>query len=202
MIEMKRMAIVVALLLGSHVAAAQSTAPPKVEVRDSKPIEADFSRRVDDYVKLHKQLEAMLPKLPKEATPQQIDQEQRALLQLVARARANARPGDLFTPDMQTIIKQRFAVIFQGRRGQETKKYIHDEPHPVTPEINKRYPDNVPLSTMPPRVLAQLPKLPDELEYRFVANHLILMDVHAHIILDYMLNAIPADPAAAADKKE
>src|SRR5204863_3096371 len=112
--------------------------------------------------------------------------------QLVARARADAKAGDIFTPEMQTFVKQRFAAIFKGPRGAQIRKYIHDEPHPVTPEINKRYPDIVPLSTMPVSVLAQLPKLPDELEYRFIQNHLILMDVHAHVILDYVLDAIPA----------
>ena len=132
------------------------------------------------------------PKLPKEATPQQIDADQRARERLVAEARATAKPGDLFTPEKQRIIHQRFNAIFRGTRGQQIKKYIHDEPHPVSPAINKRYPDEVPTSTMPPSVLAALPKLPDELEYRFVANHLILMDVHAYVILDYVLDAIPA----------
>jgi hypothetical protein len=155
-----------------------------------------FRKQVDQYAQLHKRLEAMLPKLPKDATPQQIDRDQRALEQLIVQARRDAKPGEFFNADMQTLVRRRFAVIFQGARGRQIKKYIHDEPHPVAPVINKRYPDVVPLSTMPLSVLAQLPKLPDELEYRFIANHLILMDVHAHVILDYMLNAIPADTPA------
>jgi len=61
----------------------------------------------------------------------------------------------------------------------------------VTPEVNKRYPAVVPLATMPASVLAALPKLPGELEYRFVSNHLIIMDSDAAVILDYVLNAIP-----------
>jgi hypothetical protein len=198
--------LAVTMMCVASTAAAQSTKaptePPKVRVPADAVIEADFLKRVNDYVTLHKKLEAMLPKLPKDATPQQIDRDQRALLQLVATARANARAGDLFAADMQKLIHRRFDVIFQGIRGQQAKRYIHDEPHPVRPAINTRYPDTVPLSTMPPRVLAQLPKLPEELEYRFVANHLILMDVHAHLILDYVLNAIPADAVAAQDKKD
>ena len=39
---------------------------------------------------------------------------------------------------------------------------------------------------MPPQVLVALPKLPEELEYRFIQNSLILFDPHAHIIVDYM----------------
>jgi hypothetical protein len=160
-------------------------------VNGTAAAEAAFVKRVNEYVTLHKKLEAMLPKLPDHATPQQIDQNQRAMGELVAQARATAKAGDLFTPDIQQVVHRIFADVFKGQAGRDAKKYIHDEPHPVMPEINKRYPDTVPLSTMPLRVLAGLPKLPDELEYRFIANHLILMDVHAHLILDYILNAIP-----------
>jgi hypothetical protein len=39
---------------------------------------------------------------------------------------------------------------------------------------------------MPPQVLAALPKLPQELEYRFVGARLILLDTHADIILDFV----------------
>ena len=48
----------------------------------------------------------------------------------------------------------------------------------------------VPISTVPPQVLAQLPKLPEELEYRFIQTTLILFDSHAHIIADFVERAI------------
>jgi hypothetical protein len=41
-------------------------------------------------------------------------------------------------------------------------------------------------------VLAALPKLPKDLEYRFIGDRLILLDVHAHTIADYMDKALPA----------
>jgi hypothetical protein len=176
-----------------HAAAA---APPQHRTNPTAATEQAFRKRIDAYMQLHKKLEAEVPKLPTDATPQQIDQNQRAMGELVTKARANARPGDLFTPDMQRLVHRLFADVFKGKPGKDAKNYIHDEPHPVTPEINKRYPDTIPLATMPLRVLAELPKLPDELEYRFVGPHLILMDVHAHLILDYVLNAIPDYPPA------
>ena len=43
--------------------------------------------------------------------------------------------------------------------------------------VNGRYPDNVPVSTMPPPVLQTLPKLSEGLEYRFVGDDLIILDV-------------------------
>ena len=42
---------------------------------------------------------------------------------------------------------------------------------------------------MPPQVLAQLPKLEEELEYRFVQTNMILFDPHAHIIADFIPQA-------------
>jgi len=57
--------------------------------------------------------------------------------------------------------------------------------------VNGRYPDTIPLSSVPPQILKALPPLPEELEYRFIQNSLILLDVHAHIIVDYLTAAVP-----------
>jgi hypothetical protein len=57
--------------------------------------------------------------------------------------------------------------------------------------VNMRYPDQVPLSTMPPDLLAALPKLPEEFEFRFVGDRFILLDKHAHLIVDFVDNVLP-----------
>jgi hypothetical protein len=57
-------------------------------------------------------------------------------------------------------------------------------------KVNAKYPDAAPLPTVPPNLLAALPKLPEDLEYRFINRDLILLDVHANVIVDFMLNAI------------
>lgn len=154
---------------------------------------AEFSKRVEAYVALHKKLESSIPSLPKEATPQQIDQHQRALARRIGEARANAKRGDLFTPEMERIARKLLREIFRGPGGDQMKREIFEEysQRDITPTVNGRYPDEVPLSTVPPGVLAGLPKLPEELQYRFVGRHLILLDPHAHIIVDYIDRAIP-----------
>jgi len=65
--------------------------------------------------------------------------------------------------------------------------------NPGVPQIvpNERYPSSVPLSTMPPQVLATLPKLPQELEYRFLGSRLILLDTGADIIVDFTNDVLP-----------
>ena len=78
-----------------------------------------------------------------------------------------------------------------GPGGAQIKSEILDNEYKgqVKLVVNGRYPDAVPISTVPPQVLAQLPKLPEELEYRFIQNNLILFDPHAHVIADYIANA-------------
>lgn len=172
---------------------AAQTPPPKDQpVNPDAQALAGFLDRVNEYVKVHKKLEDSLPHLPKEATPQQIDKNQRALGQLIQDARKGAKQGDLFTPESQAVIKKLLAKVFGGPDGPALKASIMDE-NPGVPKIvvNDRYPDTVPLSTIPPQVLEGLPKLPEEMEFRFVGNTLVLMDVHAHIMADFIPDAFP-----------
>jgi hypothetical protein len=156
---------------------------------------ASMINRVREYVDLHIKLERSLPKLPKEATPEQIDQNQRALGKLVQAARSTAKPGDIFTPEARPVIKRLLANVFGGRDGKQLKASIMDEnlltPAAIKLTVNTRYPDAVPLTTMPPQVLQTLPKLTEDIEYRFVGDSLILLDSHAHIIADFIENVLP-----------
>ena len=153
----------------------------------------EFRKRVEAYATLHKRMEETLPARPKETTPEVIDRHQRSLAQLIQKERATARRGDLITPEAERVIKSVLGRVFGGPDGRQLKSSIMDEnPGPVKISVNGRYPDEVPLSTVPPQVLASLPKLPEEIEYRFVGDRLVLLDAHAHIIIDYIDNALPA----------
>ncbi len=206
---MTRLLAVLGVLLLSSAACAHAenqapaaeqkpvTPPPVNEARqlstgDAQGL-AEFNERVTQYAKLHAKLEATLPSLPKETTPQVIDTHQRALAKLIREARKTAKPGDIFTPDTQRAFRQVLTRVFSGKQGQELKGTVMDEnPGNIALTVNSRYPDEVPMSTVPPQVLSSLPKLPEELEYRFIGNRLILLDVHSHTIADYMDKAIPA----------
>ena len=166
---------------------------PKAQPADAQAkILADFMERVKVYVALHQKAEASLPKLGKEANPKQIDDTQRTLGALIQKARAGARRGDVFTPDMTAFVKRLLARVFAGADGKQLRASIMDENvKPMALKVNQRYPDEIPLTTMPPEVLQTLPKLPEELEYRFVGEQLILLDPHAHIIADFIIDALP-----------
>jgi hypothetical protein len=188
---------------GDSPAAATATAPvaangqrPSTAAQPNStnvPVLAEFDARVKDYVALHRKLEATLPRLPKDATPQQIDSHQRALGRLVQQARTDAKPGSIFTPDVRAVVQKLMAQVFGGPDGAALKASIMDEnPVGIRLTINGRYPDTVPLSTVPPQVLQGLPRLPEELEFRFIGRHLILMDEHAHLVVDLIENVLPA----------
>ncbi len=90
------------------------------------------------------------------------------------------------------MIKRLLATVFGGPDGKQLKDSIMDEnPVDVTVTVNGRYPDNVPVSTVPPQVLQTLPKLSDDMEYRFIGDRIVLVDVHAHVIADFIDDALP-----------
>lgn len=153
---------------------------------------ANFQTRVKDYLAMRQKVTAGTPALPDKATPDQIEAHQRTLGQLIMAARKGARKGDLFGADMTGLVRRLLGPIFKGPNGAAVRSAILEEAQPLVPVINTRYPDDVPVSTMPPEILKALPKVDDTLEYRFIGRHLILMDVPAHIIVDFVDNAMPA----------
>ena len=200
--------------IGIAATACREKAPPPAPATSASPADAPPTKRVvgplsesdakaletmndgiKRYLELHHRLEKSLPALPKEATPQQIDSNQRALEQLVRKERAGAKQGEIFTAEARPVILRLLATVFGGPDGKNLKASIMDE-NPVDPvklkvAVNARYPDTVPLTTIPPEVLQTLPKLTEDLEYRFVGDWLILLDTHAHVIADYIPDALP-----------
>ena len=77
------------------------------------------------------------------------------------------------------------------KEGNPKNEKAPGEVEPVI-EVNAVYPKNAPLSTVPPSLLMKLPKLPKEIEYRFVGRTLILRDRESNLIIDYMKQAVPA----------
>lgn len=151
-----------------------------------------FQERVKAYLALQAKAESGLPALATDAAPEQIHEHQLALAARIRAERAGARPGDVFEPAFQKVVRSLMAQVFGGPEGTQLKADIMDEnPGRIRVAVNGRYPDTVPLSTVPPQVLAGLPKIPKQLEYRFLGRALILFDSEAHIIVDFMDNAIP-----------
>lgn len=173
------------------VVAADRSAGPDATNPDAKVV-SEFLRRVNEYVGVHQKFEREAPTLPEDATPQQIDQTQRVLAAGIQSARAGAKQGDIFTADMTAYVKRLLNHAFGGAKGRRRRSSVMDENVKFIPlKANQRYPDAIPLTSMPPKVLEALPELPEEMEYRFVGDHFILLDPHAHIIPDFIPDALP-----------
>ena len=192
--------VVVALSLGMLLTPALHAVTPAGHAQDTAQrvnpdarAIADFQEEVEEYVELHRKLERTLPSVPKEATPEQIDQHQRALARLVQQARKNEGVGDIFEREVRPVLRRLLAGLFAGPDGKRLRMAVMEENpgEAVKLVVNGRYPDTIPLSSVPPQVLRALPPLPKELEYRFIQNTLILLDVRAHIIIDYLTGAVP-----------
>ena len=188
-------AAVSAFLTVMPAAAARSadaqTTPQRVNP-NAKAI-AEFQEEINEYVELHRTLEKTLTPVPRDATPEMIDKYQRDLGRLIQQARKNQRAGDIFESDVRPVLRKLLAGLFNGPDGKKLRMAVAEENpgESVKLVVNGRYPDTIPLSSMPPQVLRTLPQLPEELEYRFIQSTLILLDVHAHIIVDYMTGAVP-----------
>lgn len=150
---------------------------------------ADFNARLDQYVKAQR---ALLKDVPQKETkdPADITARQQVLAGQLKHIRSNAKQGDILPPQVAAMFKRLMYPELKGAEGRETKQEIKEETPVVELKVNATYPASQSLTTVPPNLLANLPQLPKDVEYRFVGKHLILRDVDANIIVDYIFNAI------------
>ena len=98
-----------------------------------------------------------------------------------------AKQGEFFTPAIEREFKK--ALIFE--MSASTWAAIMDgNPGAFSQEVNGTYKRSKSVSTVPPNILALLPTLPDDIQYRFVGRHLILHDTRANVIIDRIPYAI------------
>jgi hypothetical protein len=154
---------------------------------------ADFKKRIDAYMELHNKLEKESPPLKETKDPAKIKASQDVLAEKIRAARAGAKPGEIFTPEIRKLFRRLMYPEVKGPDGAENKAAMKEEQgelKDVVLKVNARYPDSAPLMTVAPDILAALPRLPEDLEYRFVSKHMILLDTHANIIVDFIPSAI------------
>jgi hypothetical protein len=181
--------------LAACVALAAAGCREPVEQPPADPTEAalsDFSRRVEEYVALHKRAAQPLGGADDTKKPAEITGREKALAEAIRAARSQAKPGDLFTPEVGAVLKKVIAQNYKRSADvRDTRKDAEAELPDFTPVVNEVYPPTHPLGTFPPTLFPFLPPLPDELEYRVVTHHLILRDVEANLIVDVLPNAVP-----------
>jgi hypothetical protein len=186
------LAILLMVLLAATGQAQPTTTNQNPETPDFRVqvwgyIVADFSTRVWDYFELRSELEQGLPPLTVTDDPAEIRMAINALANRIRVARAEAKQGDIFTP---TITGEFRKALIIEMNPNTWAAIMDDNPGEFSSQINGTYPDRKPLSSLPPNILAVLPRLPDDIQYRFVGRHLILLDTRANLILDRIPCAI------------
>ena len=151
----------------------------------------DFTRRVEAYLKLRKDAVKGAPKLQETNDVAKIKAAQDAMSVQIRAARANAKHGDIFTPEITAKFRRLLSPELKGDDGRDAKAIIKDDaPTNVPFKVNAKYPDGASVPTVPANLLLNLPTLPEPLQYRIIDRHLILLDEDADVILDYALNVI------------
>ena len=162
-------------------------------VNPNAAVMADFQARVSKYAELHKDLAKGSAAQKDDRTPEQVNAQKDALAAKVQAARADAKQGDIFTPEMRPVFRRLLAPELKGEDGRDAKTVIKDDapaPGTVPFKVNAKYPEGQPIPSMPANLLLNLPRLPEPLEYRVVGQHLLLLDTAADLVVDYILNVV------------
>jgi hypothetical protein len=177
-----------------HVVAAVMIATLAAQPRDVNPKAVsmvDFQKRLEGYLALRESLAKKLEPLSPTASASELQTRQQALAKALQTARAGARQGDLIPAPVQEQIRATVHADMKRRTPATQRAALEEVPDGPLPGINKIFPEQAALATVPPLLLASLPRLPDNLQYRFFGRHVVILDGDTEIIVDYVPNALP-----------
>lgn len=183
-------------VLGSAILAIGCGAvlPPQTPQQAlDRALVSEFRERVDRYMELH---DALQRRDRRQTSRDDINENlvsRQALASRIRYAREDAQPGDLFTPPIAMALRRAMDPALRGDATLDARESIRDDaPDTFVLEVNGDYPSGASRSLMPGSVLKILPRLPDGLEYRIVDTHLLLMDLDANIVVDYVRDVMCA----------
>jgi hypothetical protein len=189
--------VLVVIACGADRVSTQSSQRLRTQIDDQKSANPqalllkDYKERIDAYLKIHNEATKSAPPLKETHESADIKNAQDALAARIRERRAGARQGDILTPEIAKHFRTLLSPELKGEEGRDTRKVLKDDaPAAVPLKVNAKYPSSATLPTVPANLLLNLPTLPKELDYRIVNKDLILRDVDADIIVDFMQNAI------------
>ena len=156
---------------------------------DEAKVVKDFEARISNYMELRKR-EGGTPRPTDSAS--KLEETRDQLAQKIRSARADAKQGDIFTPEIAAYFRHQIASTLGGHDGKKIRASLHHaEPVQGVPlQVNARYPQEKPLQSTPPTLLLNLPHLPQELQYRIAGQALLLYDSGADLIVDFLPDAM------------
>ena len=172
--------VVSAMLLGGL---AITGSRGELPVRSDSPA-SPFRQRVDAYAQLRQRIINDLLEIGIDPTADG-GREFRSRLGLAIReARRQAQPGEIFCLEVAGPVRQMVWNTLQG-----ADDVLSEVPDVASVRVNDFYPEGEPLATVPSSLLRRLDPLPQELQYRFLATSLILLDVDTSLIVDFIPDA-------------
>ena len=152
----------------------------------------DLNKRVTAYVNVHNAADRELPRLKPTDSSATILNHQRLLADKIRQKRTQTGQGNIFSMEIAQEIQRLVAIAMQGSNANHIHKSLnHAEPVQLNLRVNDSYPPNLPLQSTPPTLLLNLPAVPPEVDYRIVGHALVLRDVAANLIVDFIPHAIP-----------
>jgi hypothetical protein len=163
-----------------------ATLPPAATAqRAAHSLPSRFQVNVGDYIALRGRAEGVAVAMATTTNPVEIFTRERSLGRTIQWARLGVQQGNVFrgesVADVRRIIARDLA-----QRSPADRAAIAVDVTAVAPRVNELYPPALALPTFPPLLLAELPALPDGLEYRFMGDALIIRDTDANLIVDYL----------------
>ncbi len=185
-----RMSVYAAVLTGLAWLNGQQPATS----RDHEAAIRVFHQRVEAYAALHRRLEAPLLTLTQARDMRRNFVARHLLATAIRRSRVEAQQGNVFSPDVAIALR---AVIGEALSGRDVESFLtelneeHPQTHALRAVVNEPLPRGA-THEMPVVLLQVLPELPEDVEYRIVDHDLVLWDIHADLVVDYLPNAFRA----------
>lgn len=152
-----------------------------------------FRAALNTYTALRTRLRNEVPPLRVTPNAREIAERSDALAGAVSRARRSAVQGQFFDAPAAAAIRRRLAAALAAGDELGIRALIEEDMTSFSDvRVHARYPVAFAMASTPPTLLHALPTLPPQLEYRFIGRTLILRDVEAALIVDYLPDAFPA----------
>jgi hypothetical protein len=179
-------AIPVFLMLSGALPASQDG---RVNLQAAALVE--FQNNLQAYLRLRNELSDRLTPLSSTPSAAELAARQESLAEALRANRKTARPGDVIPAVVGALVRQAVNEDMRRRSAADKRGAFEEVPNGPVPQVNQTYPADAALATVPPLLLANLPRLPDNLQYRFYARHIVILDGDAEIVVDYVPNALP-----------
>ena len=96
-----------------------------------RAVDGRLRKRVDDYLKLRDEITKKVPEVKETGDPAKISAREQALGEAIAKARANAKPGDIFGADMAVHLRKTLAEDWKSRSPADRKALFSELPKGV-----------------------------------------------------------------------